>query len=139
MTFEQIFYSAIVGVWIAGVIAYFYYFRNFLRTRKKENSEDNKSKRKLGKRCPQCHNIINYQRQVCQHCGYQFPEVPEHPGAKTGRRNKKRRGKKCPRCGNVVNHRREACQHCGFKFGVDQPEQKPEAGEKPGSEPKAAN
>jgi uncharacterized OB-fold protein len=35
-------------------------------------------KRKRGKKCPQCQNVINYTREVCQHCGYKFNMAPEN-------------------------------------------------------------
>jgi len=33
-------------------------------------------KKRRGKKCPQCQNVINYYRDVCQHCGYQFNSIP---------------------------------------------------------------
>jgi len=33
-------------------------------------------KKRRGKKCPQCKNIINYSREVCQHCGYKFNSAP---------------------------------------------------------------
>jgi uncharacterized paraquat-inducible protein A len=28
--------------------------------------------RRMGKRCPQCQQLIHHRRSVCQHCGYEF-------------------------------------------------------------------
>jgi len=134
MDFEQIFYTVVIGLWIAGVVLYIWYFRKSFIQKRKEN-EEQRSKRKLGKRCPQCRNIINYKRTVCQHCGYQFPEVSTHdyhPGQR-----KKKRGKRCPQCGNIINYKREVCQHCGYKFGVDKPGAK--SGDTPEQEQKVSN
>jgi uncharacterized OB-fold protein len=139
MTFERIFYVAIIIAWFAGVTAYIFYFQDSWKKRRKKEQE-HKRKRKIGKRCPQCRNIIDYRRPVCQHCAYKFPEVSEH--AEHGsdpRGHKKRRGKKCPKCGNTINYSREGCQHCGYKFTEegDAPPPKPEAGSEAG--PDAAN
>jgi len=136
MAFDQIFYSAIIGAWIGGVIIYFFYYRKVWLKKKREAGE-RRSKRKIGKRCPQCKNIINYQRTVCHHCGYPFPPVPEHKSHTRSGSRKKKRGKKCPQCGNVINTRREVCQHCGYTFEADKA--KPESGEKSEPDQNAAN
>jgi len=43
------------------------------------SSSGRRRKKKRGKKCPQCDKVINYYREVCQHCGYKFDTEPE-PG-----------------------------------------------------------
>jgi len=122
---NQIMYFGIITLWIVGVILYLLYLRKELGRRlKEEKEEDAKRKRHRGKKCPQCGNIISVTREVCQHCGHQFSEVPAvaaedqaQRSSSYSSRKKKRRGKKCPQCKNVINYYREVCQHCGYKFG----------------------
>jgi len=33
-------------------------------------------KKRRGKKCPQCHTVVNYYREECQHCGYKFNGEP---------------------------------------------------------------
>jgi uncharacterized OB-fold protein len=42
-------------------------------------SSGRRRKKKRGKKCPQCNTVINYYREVCQHCGYKFENVAK-PG-----------------------------------------------------------
>ena len=50
-------------------------------------SSGRRRKKKRGKKCPKCNNVINFYREVCQHCGYKFdaeqpnqgPDEPENP------------------------------------------------------------
>jgi hypothetical protein len=38
--------------------------------------ETKDSGHRRGKRCPQCRNMIDQRRTVCQHCGHEFELVP---------------------------------------------------------------
>jgi len=118
MSFEQMFYTLIIILWLIGVVLYIFYLRKELGIRIKEKREQRSAgRRRLGKRCPQCKNIIDYRRKVCQHCGYEFPYVPEPKEIEASSSwRKKKRGKKCPNCGNIINYHRTVCQHCGYKF-----------------------
>jgi len=116
-------------VWTFGLGIYIYYLRKSELKKAKGKSKSHQSKRKRGKRCPQCKNIINAMRTVCQHCGYQFPalakeeqEVSHHSGSG----KKKQKGKKCPKCQNVINYYRTVCQHCGYQFPDISSDEKPE-------------
>ena len=123
---NQIMYFGIITLWMVGVIIYFLYLRKEWSRRLREEREENaKRKQRRGKKCPNCKNIISIARPVCQHCGYQFPDLPaamaENPGQPLeshGSGRKRRRGKKCPNCKNIINYYREVCQHCGYKFGA---------------------
>ena len=117
MIFEKIFYAVIIIVWISGIIFYIRYLRKEMGNKIDYLKGERKAgRRRLGKRCPNCKNIIDYYRKVCQHCGYEFYQVPEKKDSEEKSLGKKKRGKKCPQCGNIINYYREVCQHCGYKF-----------------------
>jgi len=117
MSFEKIFYTLIIILWIVGIIFYIQYLRKERENKAEDWKGERKAgRRKLGKRCPKCRNIIGYYRKVCPHCGYEFYQVPEKKDLEEKRPGKKKRGKKCPQCGNIINYYREVCQHCGYKF-----------------------
>ncbi len=43
------------------------------KTRQTKESGERHRGRKEGKRCPQCDKVIDVRRDVCQHCGHEFP------------------------------------------------------------------
>lgn len=115
------FYCLLLILLWAGVIGY-YLYEKYMGDGKSSLSK--KKKKNNGKRCPQCKNLIDANRKVCQHCGHEFPEGDKHKSRSyrhlSGSRHlggkKKKRGKHCPGCGQIVDYRREVCQHCGYEF-----------------------
>jgi predicted amidophosphoribosyltransferase len=107
-------YPFIIVAWVAAV-GYFIYYMIFLRQRKGRSKS---KRRRRGKRCPECKNMIDYRREVCQHCGYRFPsESGSKEALSSGERTRsKKRGKRCPKCGNKVGYSRAVCQYCGYTF-----------------------
>lgn len=82
-----------------------------------------RSKRTRGKRCPECGNLINAQKTICQHCGHEFgsapaPKPPEAkpPAEKSSSTHHRKRGKYCPSCGRLIDAARAQCQHCNYVF-----------------------
>lgn len=51
-------------------------------------SSGRRRKKKRGKKCPQCNNIINFYREVCQHCGHKFDVEPQPGQGPEGPENK---------------------------------------------------
>jgi RNA polymerase subunit RPABC4/transcription elongation factor Spt4 len=112
-----------------------------------EKHRRNRSHRQPGKRCPQCQNLINAGRTVCQHCGYAFGSAPpeeespttpdaqpagsHHPTTDepaTGSHHRSKRGKYCPQCHKMISRERTTCQFCGYVFfeAKELPSSKPE-------------
>ena len=56
--------------------------RSFHRSIEADGEKKNSFRRRKGKHCPKCRNLIDHRRSVCQHCGHQFeldPQTPPHP------------------------------------------------------------
>lgn len=115
----NIFYGLLLVGWIGVTILYLYLlwkkkpeeFSPLWRRVKKGSS-----RKKRGKRCPECRNIISVHREVCQHCGYKFPKPEQEAKTESSAERKPRRGKRCPKCQNKIDYTRTVCQHCGYKF-----------------------
>lgn len=107
----------LLGVWI--LIAGYILWQYVIKPRRSRQRRHHRSRRS-GKRCPQCQNLINTRRTVCQHCGYVFQTAPKpetEVKPKSGSSSKKhKRGKRCPRCRAMIDYQRAVCQHCGYVF-----------------------
>ena len=108
----------LVGIWllIAGYISWQY----VIKPRRSLGKSSPRRRQRSGKRCPQCRNLIDARRTVCQHCGHIFKTVPKPEAEakpKNGHSGKKhKRGKRCPQCQTMIDYQRTVCQHCGFVF-----------------------
>ncbi len=82
---------ALIVMVIAYLMAVAWYARGAILAKKKKyesertyhrRKENEKRKKRSGRRCPDCKNIIDRRRSVCQHCGHQFDVIPgaqKHP------------------------------------------------------------
>jgi predicted amidophosphoribosyltransferase len=111
-------YGVLILVW---VVMFGLFLMDWIR-QGKIKSMKRKRRSRRGKRCPNCQNLIDAKREVCQHCGYEFPpqeklEKKSHSSRdRKGKKKKSKRGKRCPGCGNTIDYSREVCHHCGYKF-----------------------
>jgi len=107
----------LLGVWI--LIVGYILWQYVIKPRRSRQKRHHRS-RHSGKRCPQCQNLIDVRRTVCQHCGHIFQTAPKpetEAKPKSGQSGKKhKRGKRCPQCHTLINYERTVCQHCGFVF-----------------------
>lgn len=108
----------LLGVWL--LIAGYILWQYVIRPRRLLGRRSSRRHRRSGKRCPQCQNLIDVRRAVCQHCGHICETVPKPEAEakpKSGQSGKKhKRGKRCPQCHTMINYERTVCQHCGFVF-----------------------
>ena len=114
--------AVLLGILWLGIGGYF--FRKYvLSPSQKRGSSKRRHGHKRGKRCPQCTNLVDSRRKVCQHCGHVFPDSSEAeakpkpaPKPKSGSSPSRKRGKYCPQCHKMIGYERPACQHCGYVF-----------------------
>ena len=130
---EKLLTLSLTLMWL-GIVGYIVW-RYALGPGRKRWGSSRHRKRRPGKRCPKCNNVIYVKRTVCQHCGYLFPKVPkseekaETPErSSSGGHHSRKRGKYCPQCKTMIDRKRAQCQHCGYVFS-----------ETPGNPPPAAN
>jgi len=130
-TFVERSAAVVLGVGWLGITGYIFW-QYVIKPRRSGGRKHHRSnqKHRTGKRCPQCQNLIDARRTVCQHCGHAFAATPPAPeSAKpteetaSGSRPSHKRGKYCPQCHKLINRERTTCQHCGYVFFEARPAQ----------------
>jgi uncharacterized OB-fold protein len=137
--YQELIYILLVVVYLIILVMFIRSYTSYSKKKSTTSSSGKRPKKKRyhGKKCPECGNTINENREVCQHCGYKFKEktksdprpqeteLPKRTEADTEQstsqsRSKKggsrRKGKRCPQCQKLIDYRRAVCQHCGYKF-----------------------
>jgi len=136
--------AVVLGLMWLGITGYILW-QYVIKPRQSGGKKHHRSRRsrRAGKRCPQCQNLIDARRTVCQHCGHLFEATApaeEEPVQKnageqstqsSGTHRGHKRGKYCPQCHKLINRERKTCQHCGYVFFEARSEPPPSESQEP--------